>query len=168
MFNLNTQISYASANLSDSQTFEWESPRSFMYNIKAPLSLKSDFSYGDSFFSTSSSISYSPVWQEHPYISDDIDKIDASIRSSTYGPSKIPVASIPSRLGSFIFLHIHPNVMPTIKISAILNNIKLLLHSVSSPVNSAPYFCDIADFSVRNFDQQHPFVPLHAVNQASA
>ena len=73
LFNLNTQISYASANLSDSQTFEWESPRSFMYNIKAPLSLKSDFSYGDSFFSTSSSISYSPVWQEHPYISDDID-----------------------------------------------------------------------------------------------
>lgn len=57
-------------------------------------------------------------------ISDDMARIDPSIRSSTYGPSKIPAANIPSKLGNLHFLQIQPSVMPTSRISAILSNIK--------------------------------------------
>lgn len=41
--------------------------------------------------------------------SDDIPKILPSIRLRTYGPRTIPVSNIPSKLGSFIFWHIHPH-----------------------------------------------------------
>ena len=65
-------------------------------------------------------------------ISDDIDRIDGSIRSDTYGPSKIPVSSIPRRLGSLHFWQIRPDAMPIIRISAILNNINILLYTQKS------------------------------------
>lgn len=66
-----SQVSYSSSHLKQSEDFKWKDARSFMYTLKTPLSLKSDFSYGGNFFSVSNNISYSPVWQEHPFISDD-------------------------------------------------------------------------------------------------
>ena len=56
----------------------------------------------------------------------DIPNMLSSIRLSTYGPSTIPVISIPSKLGSFIFWHIHPIDIPIIKINEILSNIFFL------------------------------------------
>lgn len=69
--NYSSQVSYSSSHLKQSDDFEWKDARSFMYTLKTPLSLKSDFNYGGNFVSVSNSISYSPVWQEHPFISDD-------------------------------------------------------------------------------------------------
>ena len=48
----------------------------------------------------------------------EIDKIDESRKSSTYGPSIIPVTSIPIMRGSFNFWHIAAIQSPTKKISA--------------------------------------------------
>ena len=44
--------------------------------------------------------------------SDDIFKIELSIRFNTYGPKIIPVKIIPSRLGNFSFLQIQPVNIP--------------------------------------------------------
>ena len=56
-------------------------------------------------------------------ISDEIDKIDVSMQSKTYGPSITPVNIIPNRLGNLHFWHNQPKIIPSIKINAILNNI---------------------------------------------
>ena len=39
----------------------------------------------------------------------DMPSMDGEIRSSTYGPSTMPIISIPSRGGSLIFEQIEPN-----------------------------------------------------------
>lgn len=69
--NYNSQLAYASTHLKQSGDFQWKDARSFMYTLKTPVSLKSDFNYGGSFFNVSNAISYSPIWQDHPFISDD-------------------------------------------------------------------------------------------------
>lgn len=58
--------------------------------------------------------------------SEDILRIDESIRLRTYGPRTIPVANIPKSPGSLIFLHIQEADIPTNKIKAMLNNIFFL------------------------------------------
>lgn len=70
--NLNTQLSYSPNNLYTAEDFDWNNVRSFMYTWKIPLSLASNFNYGGNFFTLSNSLSFSPVFQEHPYISDDV------------------------------------------------------------------------------------------------
>ena len=72
--NLTTQISYSDTNLKTSDDFDWNNVRSSMYNMKVPLSLTSLFNYGGNFFSVENKFAYSPVFQEHPYISDDTTK----------------------------------------------------------------------------------------------
>ncbi len=69
--NLTTQISYSDLNLRTSDDFSWNNIRSSMYNLKIPLSLSSLLNYGGNFFSVDNKVAFSPVFQEHPYISDD-------------------------------------------------------------------------------------------------
>ena len=69
--NAKNQLAYASSNLKKSEDFDWNDVRSSMYNIKLPLSLSSKFNYGGNFFSVENKFSFSPVFQKHPYISDD-------------------------------------------------------------------------------------------------
>ncbi|MBC6713390.1 LPS-assembly protein LptD [Treponema sp. Marseille-Q3903] len=65
---LNTQLSYSSVNLKTSEDFKWKNYRSFMYVLKLPASVASNFNYGGGFFTIDNSISYSPIWQEHSFI----------------------------------------------------------------------------------------------------
>ena len=69
--NLTTQMSYTDTNLRTSDDFDWNHVRSSMYNMKVPMSLTSLFNYGGNFFSVENKFAYSPVFQEHPYISED-------------------------------------------------------------------------------------------------
>lgn len=69
--NLVTQLNYSEANLSTADDFKWESIRSSMYTLKTPVTLTSAMNYGGEFFSVVNGISYSPVYQKHPYISTD-------------------------------------------------------------------------------------------------
>ena len=65
------QLAYASTNLKKSEDFDWSKIRTSMYNIKVPLSVSSKFNYGGNFFSVENKFSFSPVFQKHPFISDD-------------------------------------------------------------------------------------------------
>ncbi len=69
--NATNQLAYASNNLNKSEDFNWNDIRTSMYNIKVPLSISSKFNYGGNFFSIENKFSFSPVFQKHPYISDD-------------------------------------------------------------------------------------------------
>lgn len=70
--NINTQIAYSSTDstgntyLKTPEDFEWKKIRSSMYTIKTPVSLTSNLGYGGSFFSMKNSLSYDPLWQDHP------------------------------------------------------------------------------------------------------
>ena len=65
------QTAYSSANLYKSDDFDWTKKRSEMYTIKTPVSLTSTLNYAGNFFTVQNGISYSPVYQSHPYISED-------------------------------------------------------------------------------------------------
>ena len=70
--NISTQIAYSSTDkdgkkyLKTPEDFEWDKVRSSMYTIKIPLSLSSNLGYGGSFFTMKNSLSYDPLWQDHP------------------------------------------------------------------------------------------------------
>ena len=70
--SLNTQIAYNSTDkdgkkyLKTPEDFDWSKVRSSMYTIKVPVSLTSNLGYGGSFFSMKNSLSYDPLWQNHP------------------------------------------------------------------------------------------------------
>lgn len=69
--NATNQLAYASSNLKKSEDFNWSDIRSSMYNVKLPLSVTSKFNYGGNFFTVENKFSFSPVFQKHPFISDD-------------------------------------------------------------------------------------------------
>ncbi len=71
--NLTTQVSYSDTNLKTSDDFDWNDVRSSMYNLKLPLSLSSLFYYGGNFFSVDNKFTYTPVFQRHPFMSEDKD-----------------------------------------------------------------------------------------------
>lgn len=69
--SFNSQLGYASENLKTPEDFNWKNFRSSMYTFKVPVTLNSTMNYGGSFISLSNKISYDPLWQDHPFISDD-------------------------------------------------------------------------------------------------
>ena len=76
----------------------------------------------------------------------DIERIDGSRKSRTYGPRTIPVRSIPMILGSFSFWQIAPMTSPTRKISdKDVSIISLLKNVVNAFMNAkkADASCDI-------------------------
>lgn len=76
----------------------------------------------------------------------DIERIDGSRKSRTYGPRTIPVRSIPMILGSFSFWQIAPMTSPTRKISdKDVSIISLLKNIVNAFMNAkkADASCDI-------------------------
>ncbi len=89
--NLTTQMSYADSNLHTSDDFDWNNVRSSMYNLKLPLSLSSLFNYGGSFFSVENRLAFSPVFQKHPFISE-----DKEYGYSVYDIKKIQLSDIKS------------------------------------------------------------------------
>ena len=66
--NITTQMAYAAEKLYGPDDFDWNNIRYYMYTIKLPASLTSNFNYGGSFFSLQNSLSYSPIFQRHPYM----------------------------------------------------------------------------------------------------
>ena len=89
--NLTTQMSYADSNLKTSDDFDWNDVRSSMYNMKLPVSLASALNYGGNFFTVENKFSFSPVFQDHPFISEDKD-----YGYSIYDIKKIRLADIKS------------------------------------------------------------------------
>ena len=73
--SLTTQLAYASSNLKTPDDFSWTELKSSMYNLKLPVTVDNNISYGGNFFTVSNSYTYSPVWQEHPYIHENEDAV---------------------------------------------------------------------------------------------
>lgn len=73
--SLTTQIAYSSSNLNTADDFSWSELKSSMYNLKIPVTVDNNLSYGGNFFTVSNSYTYSPVWQEHPYIHENEDAV---------------------------------------------------------------------------------------------
>jgi lipopolysaccharide assembly outer membrane protein LptD (OstA) len=88
--NINTQIAYSTADkdgktyLKTPEDFEWDKIRSSMYTIKTPVSLTSNLGYGGSFFSMKNSLSYDPLWQDHPNTDGYNDKDRQSLKKADY------------------------------------------------------------------------------------
>lgn len=61
-----SNIAYATEKLNTIEDFKWKDIKSWMYTIKTPLNIKSDFSYGQSLITLNNTLSYSPIWQTHP------------------------------------------------------------------------------------------------------
>ena len=70
--SLNTQISYSSTDKDDHkylftpEDFDWKKVRSFMYELKTPLSVNSSLGYGGSFFTMKNTFAFDPRFQGHP------------------------------------------------------------------------------------------------------
>lgn len=64
--SLSTQFIYDAAILESPQDFDWTNVKSFMYTLKAPLSITSNMNYGGDFLSMTNQLSYDPIWQDHP------------------------------------------------------------------------------------------------------
>lgn len=68
--NFMNQYAYSATNLKLPSDFRWDGYRSYMYTVKTPVTLSSNASYGGNFLSVTNSFTYSPVFQDHPYISE--------------------------------------------------------------------------------------------------
>ncbi len=88
--NINTQIAYSSTDstgktyLKTPEDFEWDKIRSSMYTIKTPVSLTSNLGYGGSFFTMKNSLSYDPIWQDHPNTDGYKDTEKKSLKKADY------------------------------------------------------------------------------------
>ena len=88
--NINTQIAYSSTDntgttyLKTPEDFAWDKVRSTMYTIKTPVSLTSSLGYGGSFFSMKNSLSYDPLWQDHPNTDGYKDTERKSLKKADY------------------------------------------------------------------------------------
>lgn len=60
------QMNFDLSSITKPEDFEWTKIKSSMYTIKAPLSVTSNLSYGQSFLNLKNTVSYNPVWQSHP------------------------------------------------------------------------------------------------------
>lgn len=68
-----SQVSYASEPLKTAEDFDWNKIKSSYIQFKAPLSFDQSLSYQNNFLGMKNSIKLDPLYQRHPYISDDTD-----------------------------------------------------------------------------------------------
>ena len=78
--DFSSQVTYASEPLATSKDFDFNKPKSSYIQVKTPVTLNSNLSFFDSFFSVTNNISFEPYYQKHPYIAD-LEK-DSSGRSN--------------------------------------------------------------------------------------
>lgn len=68
--DFSSQITFASEPLATSKDFDFNKPKTSYIQVKTPVSLNSNLSFFDSFFSITNNLSFEPYYQKHPYIAD--------------------------------------------------------------------------------------------------
>lgn len=63
-----SQFSYSSTALETPEDFSWSDMQSTYINVKSPATLSSTLGYKGGFFSLTDSLTFSPVYQRHPYL----------------------------------------------------------------------------------------------------
>ncbi len=61
-----TQVTYATPSLPDE--FRWNDYKSTYFNFTSPVTLSSALTYDTAYFSATNSLTFTPVYQEHPYL----------------------------------------------------------------------------------------------------
>ncbi|MCR5291129.1 MAG: hypothetical protein K6E51_14145 [Treponema sp.] len=97
-----TEITYANSStiwITDPDAFDWNKYRSTMYTVKVPTTLTSTLGYRDSFIGLKDSLLFNPVYQWHPYLSDDTNyggyssSSIASIKETDYAARKMDLTN---------------------------------------------------------------------------
>ncbi|MDE6705809.1 MAG: hypothetical protein K2J81_07895, partial [Treponemataceae bacterium] len=83
-----SQFSYASTDLHEADDFSWDNVQATYYRAAAPTSLTSSLGYRGQFVSLTDTLTFNPVYQDHPYI-DDTDSTVKSTRNSDYNARKL-------------------------------------------------------------------------------
>ncbi|MDE6736760.1 MAG: hypothetical protein K2J50_04585, partial [Treponemataceae bacterium] len=83
-----SQFSYASTDLHEADDFSWDNVQATYYRAAAPTSLTSSLGYRGQFVSLTDTLTFNPVYQDHPYI-DDTDSTVKSTRNSAYNARKL-------------------------------------------------------------------------------
>ncbi len=96
-----TQIAYSSTlpNSTDLITpddFSWTNRKSTYYNVKVPTELASSAAWKDGFISLKDTFTFSPIFQDHPYLNNDFytDSQKASVKKTDYAAQKLDLTSV--------------------------------------------------------------------------
>lgn len=84
-----SQLSYNSSDLKKPGDFSWSNLYSSYYQVKVPSTLTSSFSYGGSFASMTNTLSFNPVYQEHPNLDGYTESSASSVRKTDYNARKL-------------------------------------------------------------------------------
>lgn len=117
-----SQLAYSSTNLSQPEDFDWSKLKSAMYTLKIPVTFDSAASYGGSFFSIDNNFAFSPVIQDHPYISMDTvnggytESSAASLKKTDYTATKFDITNANSvSIKPFYYIDMFKNTGITYK-----------------------------------------------------
>ena len=83
--DFSSQITYASEPLATSKDFDFKNPKASYFQVKAPVTLNSNLSFYDSFFSITNNLTYERYYQKHPFI---LDQASTNLGRSNGGYSE--------------------------------------------------------------------------------
>lgn len=84
-----TQLNYQSTDLTQPEDFDWKNLQSTYYQLKAPLTVNSSFSYRNSFITMNNVLSFNPVFQAHPNLDGYTDASKNSVLTTDYNARKL-------------------------------------------------------------------------------
>ena len=87
-----SQFSYASANLAAPEDFDWNNMQATFYRASAPTSLTSALGYRGQFVSLTDTLTFEPVFQDHPTIND-TDSAVRSTRNADFNARKLDLTN---------------------------------------------------------------------------
>ncbi len=89
-----SQFTYNSSDLYKSSDFEWSNFYSTYYQVESPLTLSSDFSLRDPFFSAKNEMTFDPLYQTHPNLDGYTSESSKnSVKLSDYSARKLDLIS---------------------------------------------------------------------------
>lgn len=88
-----SEITYDSSSLYKPEDFKWTDIYSSYYQVKAPVNLTSKLSYRSSFASMSNTLSFNPVYQEHPNLDGYTESQTANVKKSDYSARKLDLSN---------------------------------------------------------------------------
>mgnify|MGYP002852288312 CR=1 FL=1 len=92
-----SQFTYSSSNLSEPEDFDWQDDlQSTYYQLKVPTVLSSALGWRGSFVTLTDTFTFSPVYQEHPYLNDDFYTTTQinSLKKTDYNARKMDLTDV--------------------------------------------------------------------------
>ncbi len=91
---LTTQVNYDSSDLEQASDFKWSNVYSNYYQLKAPTTLTSNFTYRDTFINSKNDLVFNPVYQDHPNLNGyTTESSKNSVKLSDYSARKMDLTN---------------------------------------------------------------------------